>query len=265
MAQIGFLGMGNMGYAMLQGLLSTIDKVDIIFSDINKERVKQVYEETGVRFVDSNAECSNKAKYIILAVKPQFYQVVIKNIKDIVTPEHIIISIAPGITIEQLQQWLGRDKRIVRAMPNTPALVKEGMTTICYEEDLFSQQELIMIQSIFTSFGKVKKISEHLMSAAVCASGSSPAYMYMFIEALADSVVKYGMPRKDAYDLIAQTMVGVGKMVQETNVHPGELKDMVCSPAGTTIEGVLALEEHGFRGAISKATKRCYEKSEAMK
>ena len=265
MAQIGFLGMGNMGYAMLQGLLNTIDRVDIIFSDTNKERVKTVYEETGVRFVDSNAECANKAKYIILAVKPQFYPAVIKNIRDIVTPDHIIISIAPGITIVQLQQSLGRDKRIIRAMPNTPALVKEGMTAICYEEELFSQQEIIMIQSIFTSFGKVKKINENLINAAACASGSSPAYMYMFIETLADSVVKYGMPREDAYELIAQTMIGVGKMVLETKMHPGQLKDMVCSPGGTTIEGVLALEENGFRGAIAKATDKCYEKSEKMK
>ena len=264
MAVFGFIGMGNMGYAMLKGTLNMIDKADVIFADVNQDRVIQVYHETGVRFMESNAEVVNNAKYIVLAVKPQFYEPVLKNIENIVTANSIIISIAPGKTIEYLQERLGYDKRIVRAMPNTPALVGEGMTGICYDETKFYPEEIETVTRFFESFGKVKKVDERLMNAVVCASGSSPAYVYMMIEALADSAVKYGIPRKDAYEFAAQTVIGSAKMVLETGKHPGELKDMVCSPAGTTIAAVEALEEYGFRNAIMKATDACYGVCTAM-
>lgn len=265
MAQIGFIGMGNMGYAMLRGSLKNFDKSEIIFADVNEERVKKVYNETGIRFVESNAECANGCKYLVLAVKPQYYPGVLKNIENIITREHVIISIAPGITIEDLKGHLGFDKKIVRAMPNTPALVGEGMSGICFDQKAFTMEELSVIEKIFSGFGKVHAVEEKLMDAVVCASGSSPAYVYMFIEALADSVVKYGMPRNMAYQFVAQTVIGSAKMVLKSGKHPGELKDMVCSPAGTTIAGVAALEEYGFRNAVIKATDACYEKCESMK
>lgn len=262
--KIGFIGMGNMGYAMLKGILNHARPEDIVFSDASRERCMAVSKETGVLFAESNAECANVAKYLILAVKPQYYEKVLKNIENIVRPDHVIISIAPGITIDYLKDKLGADKRIVRAMPNTPALVGCGMTGICYEDKEFDFNEKDVIDNIFSSFGKYKKVEERLLSAVTCASGSSPAYVYMFIEALADSAVKYGIPRDMAYEMVAQTVMGSAKMVLETKEHPGKLKDNVCSPGGTTIAGVSALEEYGFRNAVIKATDECYKKANSF-
>ena len=193
MNTFGFIGMGNMGYAMLKGALNSFSKEDIIFTCPSSDRREKISEETGVRFAESNAECANNAKYIILAVKPQVYDVVLKNIENVITSEKVIISIAPGITIDSIKGKLGGSVRVVRAMPNTPALVGEGMTGISYNKEEFTIEERDTIEQFFQSFGEVVTVPEHLMSAVVCASGSSPAYAYMFIEALADSVVKYGI------------------------------------------------------------------------
>lgn len=265
MAKIGFIGIGNMGYAMLKGTLNRFHASDILFSDVNLERMKSVSDETKVEYVTSNAECVNRSKYVVLAVKPQFFEEVLDSIVNVVTKEHVIISIAPGITISQIKDKLGFDARIVRAMPNTPALVAEGMTGVSYHQSEFSEDEKENIEKIFSSIGKMKVVSEKLMSAVVCASGSSPAYVYMFIEALADGAVKCGMSRQDAYEFVAQTVYGSAKMVLETKAHPGILKDMVCSPAGTTIEAVKELEDNGFRSAILKATDACFKRSENIK
>ena len=188
-----------------------------------------------------------------------------KNIQNVITEESVIISLAPGITIAAIKEELGADIKVVRAMPNTPALVGEGMTGICYENGELDFAEKEFVEQFFNSFGKVVTVPEKLMSGVVCASGSSPAYVYMFIEALADSVVKYGIPRQEAYKLVAQTVLGSAKMVLETGEHPGKLKDNVCSPAGTTIQGVAALEEFGFRNAIIKATDKCFEACNKIK
>lgn len=265
MAKIGFIGMGNMGFAILQGLLKLYRPEDLLFTDVNQERMETVKKQTGVDFVESNAECANQSRIVVLAVKPQYYDTVLKNIKYAVKPEQIVISIAPGITIDSLVKKLGDGKRIVRAMPNTPALLGEGMTGVTYDRGLFTEEEEQEIRAFFQSFGRMEYVEERLMSAVVCASGSSPAYVYMFIEALADSAVRYGLPRDKAYEFAAQTVKGAAEMVLQTGKHPGELKDMVCSPAGTTIAGVAALEEYGFRNAVLKANEACYEKCEAIK
>ena len=265
MAKIGFIGMGNMGFAILQGLLKLYRPEDLLFTDVNQERMETVKKQTGVDFVESNAECANQSRIVVLAVKPQYYDAVLKNIKYAVKPEQIVISIAPGITIDSLVKKLGDGKRIVRAMPNTPALLGEGMTGVTYDRELFTEEEEQEIRAFFQSFGRMEYVEERLMSAVVCASGSSPAYVYMFIEALADSAVRYGLPRDKAYEFAAQTVKGAAEMVLQTGKHPGELKDMVCSPAGTTIAGVAALEEYGFRNAVLKANEACYEKCEAIK
>lgn len=265
MATIGFIGMGNMGYAMLKGALKNFEAEKIIFTCPSSSHREQISAETGVRYTESNAECANNAKYIILAVKPQVYDVVLKNIHDIVTEENVIISLAPGISIDTVRTKLGGNARVVRAMPNTPALVGEGMTGISYNTEEFGFEERDVIEKFFRSFGQVVTVPESLMSGVVCASGSSPAYVYMFIEALADGVVKYGIPRKDAYKLVAQTVLGSAKMVLETGEHPGRLKDNVCSPGGTTIKGVAALEEQGFRNALIKATDACFDACSRIK
>lgn len=265
MATLGFIGMGNMGYAMLKGNLAIFTKEDIIFTDVNKDRVEAVSKETQVSFAEDNVSCVRSAKFIVFAVKPQYYEGMLESIQTDLTSEHIIISIAPGISIDYLKEKLGADKRIVRAMPNTPALIGEGMSGITFERELYTEDEIEMIHKIFQSFGKVEVIEERLMNAVVAISGSAPAYAYMFIEALADSGVKYGLPRDKAYAFAAQTLKGSADMVLKTKEHPGVLKDQVCSPGGTTIAAVAALEEFGFRNSVMKAADACYNKAESLK
>lgn len=265
MKKIGFIGMGNMGYAILKGLLRNSSTEDLLFNSATQTKKEHITAETGVAHTETNKECASQVKYLVLAVKPQYYDVVLKEISPVLTKDQIIISLAPGITIASIQEKLGADKRVVRAMPNTPALVGEGMTGVCYDASTLTEEEQDTVASIFGAFGKMKVVEERLMSAVVCVSGSSPAYVYMFIEALADSAVKYGLPRAAAYEMAAQTLLGSAKMVLETGKHPGELKDQVCSPGGTTIAGVAALEEQGFRNAIIKATDACFAKCEGIK
>ncbi len=264
MARIGFIGMGNMGTAILHGALRVFPKEDMVFCAKTQDTRRHIYEKTGVEYTDSNAECANKCKYLILAVKPQFYEEVIKGIRYMLTPEHVIISLAPGKTIEELKLELGKDKRIVRAMPNTPAMIGEGMTGLSCRKEEFSDVELNVLEKLFGACGKAEFIDEALMNAVVCASGSSPAFVYMFIEALADGAVRCGMPRKQAYVFAAQAVKGAASMVLETGEHPGALKDKVCSPAGTTIEGVAALEEYGMRSAVLKASEAVLNKCREM-
>ncbi len=265
MAMMGFIGAGNMGYPMIRGALKAFGREQVIFTDASPERCEFVNQETGLNYMKDNKSVATSCKYIILAVKPQFYDGVLKDIKDSVRVEQVIISIAAGITIENIKSGLGAKTRVVRAMPNTPAMVNEGMSGICFSGDIYSEEEKDVVDRLFSSFGKYQLFDENLMNAVVCANGSSPAYVYMFIEALADSVVKYGIPRDKAYTLVAQTVLGAAKMVMETKEHPGKLKDQVCSPGGTTIAAVAALEEYGFRNAVIKATDACYEKAASLK
>ena len=202
---------------------------------------------------------------LILAVKPQYFDAVLSKIRDVVTPEQVVISLAPGVTISNITERLGGNVRVARAMPNTPAMLGEGMTGISCGEGSCTEEEKETVRDIFSSCGRVEMVEERLMDAVGCVSGSSPAFVYMFIEALADGGVKYGLPRKTAYAMAAQTVLGSAKMILETGKHPGQLKDEVCSPGGTTIAGVSALEEHGLRNAVIKAADACYEKTQSMK
>jgi len=265
MATIGFVGMGNMGYALLKGALKEFPASDLVFTAKTEETKHRVHAETQVIYTPSNAECANACKYLILAVKPQYYPEVLRQIRYALTPKHVVISLAPGITIDALKETLGSDCRIVRAMPNTPALIGEGMTGLSFRKEEFTEEELTMVHKLFGAVGKWADVEERLMSAVVCASGSSPAYVYQFIEALADGGVKYGLPRDKAYAFAAQAVAGAARMVLETGEHPAALKDKVCSPGGTTIAGVAALEEHGMRNAVLKACDACYQRSESIK
>lgn len=265
MPEIGFIGMGNMGTAMLKGLLSHgFAAEELLFADADKEKGKKIEKELQAAYTESNRECAGSVKYLVLAVKPQYYETVLREIQPQVSREQVIISIAPGKSIAYLKDMLGKEMRIVRAMPNTPALLGEGMTGVCFDEQDFTAEEKVIIRRFFCSFGKMEVVEERLMDAVVCASGSSPAYVYMFIEALADSAVKCGLPRDKAYAMVAQTVLGSAKMVLETGKHPGELKDMVCSPGGTTIAAVEALEECGMRNALMKATDACYARCKSV-
>ena len=262
MSNIGFIGAGNMGYAMLKGALSSISPENVGVTDRSFDKTESIAQETGVRHFESNADCVKNCKYVVFSIKPQVYENVVDEIRKYVDDSKIIISLAPNVSIERLNGMFGKNVRVVRLMPNTPALVGEGMTGYCYDDALFNEEEKTFLADLFNSFGKAVKVSEKIMSAVVCASGSSPAYVFMFIEALADSVVKYGMSRDDAYTFVAQTVLGSAKMVLESGEHPGVLKDRVCSPGGTTIRAVEKLEECGLRNALFKATEACYNKCE---
>lgn len=260
MNTFGFIGMGNMGHAMLNGIMRKFDSSQIVFTDSSEVVRVKVSEETGIKSLPTNIELANSVKYIILAIKPQYYDVVISGIKNVVTPDKIIISLAPGISIDDINKKFDRNVRVVRCMPNTPAMIGEGMTGVAYDHNLFNLEETDIIAQFFDSFGKFRIVEERLLNTVTCVSGSSPAYVYMFIEALADSAVKYGMSREDAIEFAAMTVKGAADMVLTTKEHPAVLKDRVCSPGGTTIAGVSALEEKGFRSAIISATDKCFDK-----
>lgn len=263
--RIGFIGCGNMGQAMMSGMLSSgkVNKSDMIVSDKILSSRENVQKKFDVEVTEENVEVAKTSDVIFLAVKPQFYEDVIDEIKDVLEENKILISIAPGKTLAWLEEKVGKQIKIVRAMPNTPAMVQEGMTGIC-GNGLVSADEFDFVCNLFNSFSKAEIVPEHLMDVVTAVSGSSPAYVFMFIEAMADAAVEGGMPRAQAYTFAAQAVLGSAKMVLETQMHPGQLKDMVCSPAGTTIQAVRVLEEKGMRGAVMDAMKACLDKSRNM-
>jgi len=262
---IGFIGSGNMGQAMIGGILNAglVKPEGIIVCDPDKNKLAALEEKLGVRIVSKSTELAALADVIVLAVKPDIYPLVMKEIAGTVKKEALIVTIAAGRSLAEVESILGADVKAVRTMPNTPALVNEGMAALCPNGNV-TEEELGVVRTIFESFGKAEVIPEKLMDAVVGISGSSPAYVFMFIEALADAGVKGGMPRDKAYRFAAQAVLGSARMVLETGKHPGELKDMVCSPGGTTIEAVSVLEAEGMRSSVIKAVDACIRKSGAM-
>ena len=263
--KIGFIGLGNMASAIIGGITGKgiVPASDIIGADKFPAAVTKAAVSFGIRAVSDNIEVVTTADILFLAVKPQMFPEVIAQIRDQVKEETVIVSIAPGKTIAWLTELFGKDLKIVRCMPNTPALVGEGCTGVCHNEKV-TTEEFAKVSEILNSFGKAIEVPEHLMDTVVGVSGSSPAYVFMLIEAMADAAVADGMPRPQAYQFAAQAVYGSAKMVLETGKHPGELKDMVCSPAGTTIEAVRVLEETGFRSAVIEAQMACVEKSRSL-
>lgn len=259
--RLGFVGAGNMAQAIIGGVVNSglLKKDELIASDVMPEMAEKVKEKFGINTTTDNKEVA-KADIIFLAVKPIYCQQVIEEIRDHVSEEQIIVSIVAGKSVAWLEENFGGRKKIVRTMPNTPALVGEGITAACPNENV-TEEEIKTVCEILKSFGKAEVIKEFMMDAVVAVSGSAPAYVFMFIEAMADAAVAEGMPRAQAYQFAAQTVLGSARMVLETGKHPGELKDMVCSPAGTTIDAVRVLEQTGFRGSVMECMKVCAEKS----
>lgn len=261
MKKIGFFGAGNMGMPILKVASKLLGANEVGFYEPNEERALYVAKETAAYAYADEAELIRNSEYVVLAVKPQVAPSLMEKLSAYVDSHNRFISIMAGVSTDTIRKALGIDTPIVRLMPNTAAMVGEAMTCLCFNGCEADAPEVCFVTELCRSFGRVTVLPENLMSAAVCANGSSPAYVYMFIEALADGVVKYGIPRKTAYELAAQTVLGAAKMVLETGEHPAQLKDNVCSPAGTTIAAVAALEEAGFRNAVIKATDACYQKS----
>lgn len=263
--KIGFIGGGNMASAIIGGILNSglASPKQILASDKSDNALRSLEERFGIHTTSQNLETAQEADILFLAVKPHLFSEVIPEIKDSIETNALIVSIAAGQSISSIESLFGREIRLIRVMPNTPALVGEGMSALCPNQNV-SQEELEEAVSIFNSFGACEVVSETMIDTVVGVSGSSPAYVYLFIEAMADAAVADGMPRAQAYKFAAQSVLGSAKMVLETGSHPGVLKDAVCSPGGTTIEAVAVLEEQGLRSAVIKAQRACVQKSKDM-
>ncbi len=263
--KVGFIGCGNMGSAMVGGLIKSkfLEADDIIVSTKTEESAKKLKDQFGIETTLDSKLVAKEADAIILAVKPFMYKEMISKIKSELSKDKLIITIAAGISISNMEEWIGENAKIIRTMPNTPALVGQAMSAVCPNGNI-SNEELNYCVKIFQSFGECVQLEEKDFHAFTALCGSSPAYVYMFIEAMADAAVKLGIPRVKAYKMAAQSVLGSSKMVLETGKHPGELKDAVCSPAGTTIEAVVELERLGFRNSVIQAIDKCAEKSKNM-
>lgn len=263
--KVGFIGCGNMGSSMVGGLIKSgfLKSEEIIVSTKTEASSKKLRDEFKVATTLDSKTVAKESETIILAVKPNMYKSVVEEIKSELTEDKLIITIAAGISIENMEEWLGDDLKIIRTMPNTPALVGQAMSAVCPNKNV-SEEELKYCINIFESFGECEVLEEKYFDGFIAVAGSSPAYVFMFIEAMADGAVKLGIPRAKAYKMAAQSVLGSAKMVLETGRHPGELKDMVCSPAGTTIDAVVELEKLGFRNSVIQAMDKCAEKSKNM-
>ncbi|MBS5939929.1 pyrroline-5-carboxylate reductase [Clostridium sp.] len=263
--KIGFIGCGNMGKAILGGIINSgkIALDNIFVSTRSKESKLKIEDEFKVKASLDNNEVTAFSDILFLAVKPNMFKDVLNEIKDSINKDTLVVSIAAGVTVKDIEDILGTDKKIVRTMPNTPALVGEAMSAVCFNKNL-NDKEREDICSIFNMFGKCEILEEKYFHGFIALCGSSPAYVFMFIEAMADAAVKLGIPRNKAYKMAEQSILGSAKLALETGKHPGELKDMVCSPGGTTIEAVIELENSGFRSSVIKALEKCAEKSENM-
>lgn len=263
--KIGFIGLGNMAKAMIGGMLAKglATKDDVMGADKAEIARKSAKEQWGIETYESNARVAADSDILVLAVKPQFLAQAVSETKDAVKENTLIISIAAGKKIEEIEGLFGKSVKLVRCMPNTPALVGEGCSAICGNSNV-TEEEMMKCKTIMESFGIAEVVSENLMDAVTGVSGSSPAFVFLFMEAMADGAVAAGMPRSQAYTFAAQTVMGSAKLMLETGKHPGELKDMVCSPGGTTIEGVKVLEENAFRGIVADAVIAAIEKSKML-
>lgn len=261
--KVGFIGCGNMGGAILFGALESgvLPKENAFVYDINPEMMAKA-ESWGVNLCTSDADVCECSDIILLAVKPQNTAEAL-SLCGTSLDGKAMMSIVAGVTVERLQKMIDGSPRILRLLPNTPAMVFEGAFAICSDND-FTAEELEVAKAIYSSIGIIEMVPEHLIDAACALNGGGPAFVAMFIEAMADGGVKQGLPRKTAYRLAAQTALGTAKMILEKELHPGQIKDMVTSPGGTTIEGCEALEKGGMRGAVIDCINKAAEKSKKL-
>jgi len=261
---LGFIGGGNMAEAMIRGLLKArlLGPQEILASDVTAERLTYLQQTFGIRTSRDNAEVAGKADIVLFAVKPQIMSPVLDGLLDVITEEKLLISIAAGISTRLIAEKFPGKVRVIRVMPNTPALVLEGASALA-PGAAATPEDLELAKRLFAAVGKVVVVEEVLMDAVTGLSGSGPAYIFLIIDALSDAGVKVGLSRKVAQLLAAQTVLGAARMVLETHKHPGELKDMVTSPGGTAIAGLHTLEAGGLRttliNAVEAATRRSME------
>jgi pyrroline-5-carboxylate reductase len=263
--QLALIGGGNMGEAIMKGLIvaDLVKPQQVTVTDIVEQRLIYLRETYGVRAMSDNAAAVTPADLIILAVKPQDIVPTIQSIASVVDGDQLVISIAAGVPTAKIEAAFGQSVRVVRVMPNTPALVLASAAALCAGR-YATAADLETARALFDALGKTVVVSEALMDAVTGLSGSGPAYIFLLIEALADGGVKMGLPRQVALTLAAQTVYGSAKLLLETGRHPGELKDQVASPAGTTIAGIHALEARAFRSAIIEAVECATQRSREL-
>lgn len=258
-SKFGFIGAGNMGGALAKALAKECKSINIMISDANTEKSSALAEELGA-LCTTNAVVANECDYIFLGVKPQAMDTMLSDINDVLknrkTP-FVLISMAAGLSCNKILSAVGGNYPIIRIMPNIPVSVGEGM--ILYSAENTTPEQISVFLSAMRSAGRLDRIDEHLIDAASAISGCGPAFVYMFIQSLADGAVECGIPRAKALEYAAQTVLGAAKTVLDEHRHPEELKDAVCSPGGTTIAGVHALENGGFRALSMDAVKSSYE------
>lgn len=268
--KIGFIGTGNMGTALLTGARKAYEAERFIFFDMDADKRAAITESLGIAAAADTADVAAQAKYLFLMVKPQNYEEVLGQIKEQLCPDHVLISVAPGVTaswIYRVSGWECQDERfrVVRVMPNTPALLGAGMTGYAYEEGALSEEERQIVEAIFAGCGEVRRVDESLMDAVICASGSSPAFYYLVIDAVAKRCEALGMSREDAVLFAAQAACGSARMILETGEDPAVLAERVCSKGGTTIEGVRSLQKDDIDGVIARAVDAVYARAVEMR
>ena len=259
---IGLIGAGNMGSALVRGMLNKrVTEAGSVFAyDTDTEKLNAIAAATGIRAAKSNGELAGLADIIILAVKPDIAPGVLEQIASLLTGDKLVISIVLGLSLSRISELTGNRARYIRCLPNTPALVNEGMTCVSMGDGT-DGNDRELAAALFNAVGATEFLAEKDLEKVTALTGSSPAYIFMLIEAMADAAVMSGLPRALSYKMASQAVLGSAKMVLETGRHPGELKDMVCSPAGSTIEAIRVLESKGFRSAVIDAMRACDERA----
>lgn len=265
MYKYGFIGCGNMGGALVRAVAKNVMGSDILVSDNDNSKIENLSKECGVIGSD-NKTIASECRYIFLGVKPQMMNEMLCGIKDILAKREdgfVLVTMAAGLSIDTISQMCGKSLPIIRIMPNTPASIGKGMILYAVNSKVTPEQIDIFVRDM-SAAGILDRLNENLIDAASALSGCGPAFVYMFIEALADGAVECGLPRKNAMLYAAQTVLGAASLVIESEKHPGELKDAVCSPGGTTIAGVHALENGGFRANAMNAVTAAYNKTKEL-
>lgn len=261
--KIAVVGLGNMGQALVRGFIreEIVPTDSLLYFEPDTEKVRLFAESNGGQ-VCSDYEALSHADYILLAVKPQIFDMVLTQLNPFLREDATLISIAASVSISRIRSLTGEKRPVIRVMPNTPALVSTGVSAICF--DHVPSENMEFVKRLFESCGMVYICSEIQLDAVGNVSGTGPAYLMLFMEALADAAVKLGIPRDKALEISAATLYGSGKLAMETGLHPAILKDQVCSPGGMTIEGIIALEKAGLRAAVLSAVEAADEKTKML-
>lgn len=262
---LGFIGAGKMASALAAGFLKSgiVSPAQIIATDVSAEACVQFQQSTGADVVEELGPLAERAGLLFLAVKPQHVGELMNQLKSLITDEHLVVSIAAGVTLHSLETGLEGKGRVIRVMPNTPCLIGAGACGISPGSKA-TREDGQLVSSLLQTVGIVFEAQESLLNAVTGLSGSGPAYVYQFIEALSDGGVRMGLPRNISTQFAAQTVLGAARMVLETGMHPGELKDAVTSPGGTTIAGIHALERGGFRASVMNAVEAATQRSKEL-